>query len=75
MDGHSWLEQDVIVVGCRVYLLIDNDCGGGVGYLYSSQRSVVKPDSEDEGSSEKNGAKCQGCGCDDSVVFLHGCSG
>ncbi len=46
MDGGSWLEQDVIVVGCGIYLLIDNDGGGGVWYLYSSQRSVVKPDGE-----------------------------
>ncbi len=53
MDGRLWLEWDVIGSGCGVYLLIDNDGGGGIGYLYSSQRSVVKPDSEDEGSGEK----------------------
>ncbi len=58
MDGHSWLEQDVIVVGYRVYLLVDNDGGGG-WYLYSSQRSVVKPDGKDEGGSENYSAGCQ----------------
>ncbi len=74
MDSHSWLEWDVIVSGCGVDLLIDNDGEGGIGYLYSSQQSVVKPDGEDEGGSEKNGTGCQGCGCNDSVVLLHGCS-
>ncbi len=62
MDSHLWLEWDVIVVRYRVYLLIDNDSGSSVGYLYLSQRSVVKPDSEDEGSGEENETWCQGCG-------------
>ncbi len=60
MDGHSWLEWDVIVSGCRVYLLIDNDGRGGIGYLYSLQWSVVKPDGEDESGGEKDGTGCQG---------------
>ncbi len=51
-------------VGCHwsgVYLLIDNDSGGSVGYLYLSQQSVVKPDSDNEGGSEKGSGGCQGC--------------
>ncbi len=75
MDSCLRLERDVIVVECRVYLLIDNDGGGSVGYLYSSQQSVVKPDGKDEGGGEENSTGCQGCGCNDSVVLLHGCSG
>ncbi len=65
VDGRSWLEQDVIVSGHGVYLLIDNDSGGP----FSSQQSVVKPDGEDDG------AGCQRCGYNDSIVLLHGCSG
>ncbi len=61
MDGRLRLEWDVIVNGCRVYLLIDNDGGGG-WYLYSLQWSVVKPEGEDEGGGEKGKAGCQGCG-------------
>ncbi len=53
VDGHSWLEWDDIVVGCGAYLLINNDGGGGCRYVYSSW-SVVKPDGDDEGSSEKD---------------------
>ncbi len=75
MNGCSWLEWNVIVVGHGIYLLIDNDGGDSVGYLYLSQQSVVKSDSDDECGSEKNGTRCQGCGCDDSIVFLHECSG
>ncbi len=73
MDGHLWLEWDVIIVGCRAYLLVDNDSGGSCGYLYLLQRSVMKPDGEDEGGSEENGARCQRCSYNDSVVLLHGC--
>ncbi len=60
MDGCSWLERNVI--GDGVYLLIDNDSGGGVGYLHLSQRSVVKPDSDNESGGKKGGRGCQGGG-------------
>ncbi len=31
MDGCLRLERDIIVIGCGVYLLIDNDGGGALG--------------------------------------------
>ncbi len=45
-----------------VYLLVNNDGGGGVGYLYSLQQSIVEPDSNDKSSGKKGGGWCQGCG-------------
>ncbi len=49
--GDCRWEQDTIGGIC----LIGSDCGGGVGYLYLLQRSIAKPDCEDEGYGEKSG--------------------
>ncbi len=66
----GWSGMSLLLGAGFIYWFIMIIGGGGCWQSVSGIRSM-EPDSEDDGSCEKEGAWGQGAGYDDCVVVLH----